>query len=29
VQTPLFGDTVYDNLIFPWQIRGNHLNPKN
>lgn len=27
VQTPsLFGDTVYDNLIFPWQIR--HKNPE-
>lgn len=24
-QTPaLFGDTVYDNLIFPWQIRHKH-----
>ncbi|EGT4254543.1 iron ABC transporter ATP-binding protein FetA [Citrobacter amalonaticus] len=24
-QTPaLFGDTVYDNLIFPWQIRHQH-----
>jgi putative ABC transport system ATP-binding protein len=23
-QTPaLFGDSVYDNLIFPWQIRNN------
>lgn len=27
VQTPaLFGDTVYDNLIFPWQIR--HKTPE-
>lgn len=29
VQTPaLFGDTVYDNLIFPWQIRGEHPEPE-
>lgn len=27
-QTPaLFGDTVYDNLIFPWQIRGKQPDP--
>ena len=27
-QTPaLFGDTVYDNLIFPWQIRGKQPEP--
>ncbi|NDO79231.1 iron ABC transporter ATP-binding protein FetA [Citrobacter sp. NCU1] len=27
-QTPaLFGDTVYDNLIFPWQIRHQHPDP--
>lgn len=27
-QTPaLFGDTVYDNLIFPWQIRNRRLDP--
>ena len=27
-QTPaLFGDTVYDNLIFPWQIRHQHPEP--
>lgn len=30
VQTPsLFGDTVYDNLIFPWQIRGKRPEPEN
>ena len=29
VQTPsLFGDTVYDNLIFPWQIRGKTPEPE-
>lgn len=29
VQTPsLFGDTVYDNLIFPWQIRGKRPEPE-
>ncbi|HDR2860770.1 TPA: iron ABC transporter ATP-binding protein FetA [Enterobacter asburiae] len=29
VQTPtLFGDTVYDNLIFPWQIRGKSPEPE-
>lgn len=29
VQTPsLFGDTVYDNLIFPWQVRGKTPEPK-
>ena len=29
VQTPsLFGDTVYDNLIFPWQIREKTPEPK-
>ena len=28
-QTPvLFGDTVYDNLIFPWQIRNKTPEPK-
>lgn len=28
-QTPvLFGDTVYDNLIFPWQIRQQRPEPK-
>ncbi|MHA1141153.1 iron efflux ABC transporter ATP-binding subunit FetA [Enterobacter mori] len=28
VQTPtLFGDTVYDNLIFPWQIRSKKPEP--
>lgn len=28
VQTPtLFGDTVYDNLIFPWQIRSKNPEP--
>ena len=28
VQTPtLFGDTVYDNLIFPWQIRSKSPKP--
>ncbi|MBB1200349.1 iron ABC transporter ATP-binding protein FetA [Enterobacteriaceae bacterium 89] len=28
-QTPaLFGDTVYDNLIFPWQIRNQRPDPK-
>ena len=28
VQTPtLFGDTVYDNLIFPWQIRSKSPEP--
>ncbi|MGY5462903.1 iron efflux ABC transporter ATP-binding subunit FetA [Citrobacter koseri] len=28
-QTPvLFGDTVYDNLIFPWQIRNKTSEPK-
>ncbi|MGE8030101.1 iron efflux ABC transporter ATP-binding subunit FetA [Enterobacter mori] len=28
VQTPtLFGDTVYDNLIFPWQIRSKTPEP--
>ena len=27
-QTPaLFGETVYDNLIFPWQIRGKSPEP--
>ncbi|MBW6087155.1 iron ABC transporter ATP-binding protein FetA [Escherichia coli] len=27
-QTPtLFGDTVYDNLIFPWQIRNQQPDP--
>lgn len=27
-QTPaLFGDTVYDNLIFPWQIRNQRPDP--
>lgn len=27
-QTPaLFGDTVYDNLIFPWQIRNQRQDP--
>lgn len=27
-QTPaLFGDTVYDNLIFPWQIRDKRAEP--
>lgn len=27
-QTPaLFGDTVYDNFIFPWQIRGQQPDP--
>lgn len=27
-QTPaLFGDTVYDNLVFPWQIRQQQPNP--
>ncbi|MFU0921068.1 iron efflux ABC transporter ATP-binding subunit FetA [Kluyvera sichuanensis] len=27
-QTPaLFGDTVYDNLIFPWQIRNQNPEP--
>lgn len=27
-QTPtLFGDTVYDNLIFPWQIRNRQPDP--
>ena len=27
-QTPaLFGDTVYDNLIFPWQIRDKRPDP--
>lgn len=27
-QTPaLFGDTVYDNLIFPWQIRNKRPEP--
>lgn len=27
-QTPaLFGDTVYDNLIFPWQIRHQRPQP--
>jgi putative ABC transport system ATP-binding protein len=29
VQTPsLFGDTVYDNLIFPWKIRGKTPEPE-
>jgi hypothetical protein len=29
VQTPvLFGDTVYDNLIFPWQIRNKTPEPE-
>jgi len=29
VQTPtLFGDTVYDNLIFPWQIRSKTPDPE-
>ncbi|KAE9857667.1 ATP-binding cassette domain-containing protein, partial [Escherichia coli] len=29
VQTPtLFGDTVYDNLIFPWQIRSKTPEPE-
>lgn len=29
VQTPsLFGDTVYDNLIFPWQIRNKSPEPE-
>jgi putative ABC transport system ATP-binding protein len=23
----LFGDTVYDNLIFPWQIRNKRPEP--
>ncbi|HEJ6668986.1 TPA: iron ABC transporter ATP-binding protein FetA [Klebsiella oxytoca] len=28
-QTPaLFGDSVYDNLIFPWQIRNKQPEPK-
>ena len=28
-QTPaLFGDSVYDNLIFPWQIRQKQPDPK-
>lgn len=28
-QTPaLFGETVYDNLIFPWQIRDKRTEPK-
>ena len=28
VQTPtLFGDTVYDNLIFPWKIRSKNPEP--
>lgn len=28
MQTPtLFGDTVYDNLIFPWQIRSKNPEP--
>lgn len=28
-QTPaLFGDTVYDNLIFPWQIRNQRPEPQ-
>lgn len=28
-QTPvLFGDTVYDNLIFPWQIRNKRPEPE-
>ncbi|MGX2008270.1 ATP-binding cassette domain-containing protein, partial [Enterobacter asburiae] len=28
-QTPsLFGDSVYDNLIFPWQIRRQQPDPK-
>ncbi|WP_459617704.1 ATP-binding cassette domain-containing protein, partial [Enterobacter hormaechei] len=28
-QTPaLFGDTVYDNLIFPWQIRDKRPEPE-
>ncbi|POT58329.1 iron ABC transporter ATP-binding protein FetA [Citrobacter amalonaticus] len=28
-QTPaLFGETVYDNLIFPWQIRGKRPEPE-
>lgn len=28
-QTPaLFGDTVYDNLIFPWQIRNKRPQPE-
>ncbi|MBE3512197.1 iron ABC transporter ATP-binding protein FetA [Enterobacter cloacae complex sp. I2] len=29
VQTPsLFGDTVYDNLVFPWQIRNQTPEPE-
>ena len=29
VQTPsLFGDTVYDNLVFPWHIRNQTPDPK-
>ena len=29
VQTPsLFGDTVYDNLVFPWKIRGKTPEPE-
>ena len=29
MQTPvLFGDTVYDNLIFPWQIRNKMPEPE-
>lgn len=28
-QTPaLFGDSVYDNLVFPWQIRNKQPDPK-
>ncbi|MBZ4341504.1 ATP-binding cassette domain-containing protein, partial [Mycobacterium tuberculosis] len=28
-QTPaLFGDSVYDNLIFPWQIRNKQPDPQ-
>jgi ABC-type iron transport system FetAB ATPase subunit len=28
-QTPaLFGDSVYDNLIFPWQIRHQQPDPR-
>ena len=26
-QVSLFGDTVYDNFIFPWQIRGQQPDP--